>query len=162
MESVMLFLAPYLKTILVAVVVGFFCSLVYLLPTFKEILKNLAEKFLSDKISGRVWDATNKLYTVVEHCATAALARARVEVVQALADGKIDDEEQKKLIKGVSDEVMKILAPEMETFKKYLTGQFFFDYLVQVVTSYITRIATEKLKNGNFLTPVSSQLGTKS
>lgn len=162
MEPILAFLAPYLKTVLVAVIVGFFCALVYLLPTFKEMIRQIGEKFLGDKVSLRISDAMNKLYQIVENCAMSAIAKARIEVVHALVDGKIDEEEQKKLIQEVSNEVVKILEPEMETFKKYLTGKFAFDYIVSVVTSYIIRIASEKIKTGNFPVPVSSQTGTKS
>lgn len=156
METLTILLAPYLKTLFVAFIVGCFITLFYLLPTLKELLKNIAEKFLGDKISLRVKDAMDKLFTVVEHVGNVAIAKARTDLVKALADGKIDDAEVKQLREDIAKEVMNVISPEIATLKNYLTGQALFDYIVGVVSSFMINKAKEKLA-GNFLSKVGNQ-----
>jgi uncharacterized membrane protein len=150
MDKIMAFLTQYLGSFAITAVVAFCFALmlagIYILPVLRDYLKKLAVKNFSEKVSVRIKDAIDKLYAIVNHVLEVELATAKVEIIEALKDGKIDQEEVQKILKKVTEEALKLISPEVNTLKNYLTGEALFEYVLKVVSSFAINYAKEKLQ----------------
>lgn len=151
-EALVLFLSQYGYVIAAALVASLAMVMVYMLPLVYQLfqyLKSLAEKNLSQKVAERVKDAIDKLYNVVKVLIESESTLIREEILKAIADGKIDDEEIKQIRKMIAEKALSIITPEIETIKRYLTGQAIMDYVVAVVTSQMVKFVKDQVaKNG--------------
>lgn len=143
------FLLPYLKLLVAALIVGFFTVSIVLLPFFVMYLKKLAEKIGAEKVRVRIQDAIDKLNMIVRNLLDGCSVLYRKEILEALKDGKLEDAEVKAISQKLANEALKIISPEIDTFKKYLTGEAVFDYVVSVVNSMLVKWANEIMKKQN-------------
>lgn len=139
-------------------------AMVYAIPLVYQIfqyLKTLAEKNMSEKVSMRIKDALDKLYGVVKVLIEAESSLIRTEILKAIADGKIDEGEVKAIREAIAKKAMEIITPEIETIKRYLTGQAIMDYVVAVTTSMlIKRVQGMVDKNGQLQNPFGTASST--
>lgn len=134
-----------LASLIGAAIVAGFGLLVYLAPKFWDLIASYAETIKSEKIRVRLMDAIMKLRMVTDTLANSEQALLKAEMQKALADGKLETEEVKAIVKTMSAEAMRILTPETSTLKKYLTGDLLQPYIEKYVTSYLVDWAQAKL-----------------
>jgi hypothetical protein len=149
LQLVLPFLLPYLKLLVAALLVGVFAVALIFLPYGAKVLRSLAEKIGGEKVRQRLLDAISKLESIVRLLIESSADLYRKEILEALKDGKLDDAEIKAISKKLADKAMSILTPELETFKKYLTGEAVFDYVVSVVNSMMMKWAKEIMTKQN-------------
>lgn len=112
-------------------------SMPFILPSIFQILRNLAEKIKSEKISMRIKDALDKLYVTLDTLAQAEVSVYRAEVMKALQDGEITKEEVDQIANAVAKKALDILKPETETLRKYFAGEMLVDFVLPMATNYV-------------------------
>ena len=156
MTVVLPFLLPYVKMLLAALIVGLFLVAGILLPFGIKFLISLTDKIVSEKVRVRVQDAVNKLNMVVSNLISGCSELYRKEILIAIKDGRLDNDEIKAISKKLAEEAIKIISPELATFKRYLTGEAVFDYVVSVVNSMLVKWANDLIKQNPTLSPKPS------
>jgi hypothetical protein len=117
----------------------------FLTPYLIGFLKGLTEKIGSSKVAARVRDALDKLGIVLNALITAEAALYKTELLNALKDGQLDNQEIKDISEKLAKKAMEILKPEMDTLGKYLAGELIFDFIVAQLRGMLVEWAQKKL-----------------
>lgn len=124
----------------VVLVVALFAALIYVTPSVASYLKALAEKNLSEKVSQRVNDALSKLETVIIEMLQCQQEELKKMAKEAMSnDGVIDSNEIKAMAKKLGSIAVERITPDINTFKKYITGGALTDYVEQKISAIINQ-----------------------
>lgn len=125
--------------LLVILVFALFGALIYAVPHVVKYLGTLAEKNLSEKVSARIKDALAKLETNIIELLQVEQQELKKMAKEAMAnDGKIDNDELKAMAHKIAEIAVVRMTPDIDTFKKYITGGAIADYVEQKVTAIIS------------------------
>jgi len=128
--------------------IGLMLILSKLIKPICDYFEALAEKHLSEKVGKRVSFAINNLENVLVD-----LTIAEKELIEKLGkeayqnDYIIDASELKNIVIKMSELAMKRIEPDHNTFKKYISGTFIYDYIVDKATSIVTQAVSRVLEN---------------
>lgn len=149
------FLSQYATTLLTAIVIGLIIGMFSLLGLLVKklgvLLKNMSEKYLSEKVSLRVKDAIDKTENVLIDLISIQSNKIKDMANEAYRnDGKIDMKEVKEIAKSVGEVATKRLETELETITKYVAGSattdFIEDKISAIVTQSVEKLVEQKLK----------------
>lgn len=136
-------LLKYGMLLLIGIVI---VSMPFILPGLFQVLRNLAEKIKSEKISARINDAINKLDITLRTLAEAEVNVYRAEVLKALQDGVITKEEVDTIAQAVAKKAIEILKPETETLRKYFVGEMLFDFVLPMSTNFVVSAIRSRIE----------------
>lgn len=127
-----------LVTIGLSLIGALFAAIIYMVPSVIQFLKTLAEKNLSEKVSRRINDALAKLEAVIIDILQNQKDTLNKMAKDAMAnDGVIDKAEVKAMAKVMAEIAVKRITPDIETFKKYITGNALMDYVEEKIGAFV-------------------------
>lgn len=113
-----------------------------------DYFEALAEKHLSEKVGKRVAGAIQNLEDVLLDIVISEKNLIEKMGQEAYKnDGKIDTDELKDIALKVSSLAMEKITPDHNTFKKYISGTFLYDFIVGKATSILTQSVSKVLEN---------------
>jgi len=113
-----------------------------------DFFEALAEKHLSEKVGRRVAGAIQNLEDVLID-----LIIAEKNLIEDMGqeayknDSRIDATELKNIVAKMSELAMKRIAPDHNTFKKYISGTMIYDFIVDKATSIVTQAVSKVIEN---------------
>lgn len=110
-----------------------------------KVLRILADKYLSEKVSIRVKDALDKLEYVVKTVVDADIALYELELKKALSDGKLEQKELIDIADKLAKKTLELIAPDIETLKKYFVGEGISDFVLNLVKKYVKETVFKKV-----------------
>jgi hypothetical protein len=114
---------------------------------FFKVLRILADKYLSEKVSLRVKDAIDKLEIIVRTTVEADIQLYEMELKKALSDGKLEQKELLDIADKLAKKTMGMIAPDLDTLKKYFVGEGIADFVLNLVKKYIKETVFQKVSN---------------
>lgn len=125
------------------------CIMIYFTPTLMNYLKNLSEKYLSDKIHLRIIDATTKLEnTIIDLLVLKQNKLKELAKDSIMRDGKIDIEEVRTISKELAQITVDRLQTEKQTFINFITGENFAEYVADKISAFAIQ-TIESLRKGD-------------
>ena len=141
--------APMFYTFLATLGLGLFTLAAAAIPSIWSVLERYAAGLKSEAVRTRIMDALTKTHHICDVLIASEAEMYKAEIKLALADGRIDNAEVKAIAAKLAANAMKIITPEIDTLKNYLTGECLLDYLNGVITTrmmdFVNAKATEKL-----------------
>lgn len=114
---------------------------------FFKVMRILADKYLSEKVSLRVKDAIDKLEIVAKTTVEADIQLYEIELKKALVDGKLEQKELVDIADKLAKKTLEMIAPDLETLKKYFVGEGIADFVLNLVKKYIKETVFKKVSN---------------
>lgn len=151
-DFVLPFLMSYgmslLSAIIVGIVIGFMGMLGGLVKKANVALKNLADKYLTEKISLRVNEALSKVEIILLDLISVETNTIKEMAKKAMEDdGKIDMAEVKEISKKVAENALARLASEKNTLQKFIVGENITAFLEDKVTAIISQTVEKLISN---------------
>lgn len=139
-----------LTTVIIGLVIGIFSLFGLLFKKIAILLKNMSDKYLSEKVSLRVKDAIEKTENVLIDLISIQSNKIKDMANEAYQnDGKIDMKEVKEIAKSLGEVATKRLETELDTLTKYVAGstanEFIEDKISAIVTQSVEKLMSQKL-----------------
>lgn len=129
-----------LVALILSLIGALFAAAIYMVPTIIQFLKSLAEKNLSEKVSKRINDALVKLEAVIIDILNNQKDTLNKMAKEAMAnDGVIDKAEVKAMAKKLAEIAVTRITPDIETFKKYITGNALMDFVEEKIGAFVNQ-----------------------
>ena len=102
-----------------------------------EYLKVIIDSTTSGKVRERCLDAVTKLHASVGDLISSEQKLYEEEMHKIVADGKIEQQELKDLVKKLTDLAVSRMSPDVNTFKRFICGDDVRGYVESFVTTRV-------------------------